>query len=660
MDAPLRTRLLLALVGVALLGGLLAVSAGTVLIRRLVVGEAERRVALALKTARAVLHGRLDDVRKMAVVTALNLERGGASAPDRLPSSFLEGLRTDCACDFLQIVDADGTIRRSARARVPSPVPAGSAVVFEALKTGRAASAVSLLPLEALEEESPVLAARSTIDILPTPRAKPGQAKSMTDAMVLEAAAPIHGEDARVIGAVRVGVVLNRNSDLVDFIRDSIFTHVLYEGKSLGTVTIFQRDVRVATNVTDARGRRAVGTRVSAEVFDRVLGEGKTWRGPAFVVDSWYISAYEPIRDRSYRIIGMLYVGVLQQRYDDMQREALGVFLMVSWLAVGGAVLLSSWLAAQLAQPITRLTAAAAAVARGDLGQHLPAPEGTTVRDDIRRLTMAFNQMVAALRGRDDQLRQSHQELSRTAEELKRWNENYLDTLEFITHELKNQVAAMKINLMALRDGYVGDLEDDQREALDDVLGAVNRAENMILNYLNLSRIERGELQVRARPLMVEQDVVRPVLRDLRARLEARGMRVQSELTPDLPVHADPSLLQIVYENLLSNAVKYGREGGLVRLWGRLTDGYVELHVWNEGQGVPPHQMPRLFEKFSRLHESGEAERGTGLGLYIAREIVHKHGGEIWAEGEEGKWIDLIVTLPRADVPLEEGGAGES
>jgi signal transduction histidine kinase len=177
----------------------------------------------------------------------------------------------------------------------------------------------------------------------------------------------------------------------------------------------------------------------------------------------------------------------------------------------------------------------------------------------------------------------------------------------------------------------------------------------MILNYLNLSRIEKGELQVRARPVHIESDVIRPVLSNFRGRLEDRGIRVQVEFQEDLFVQADPSLLQIVYENLLGNVAKYGRDGGVVRLSGRRRNGEADLHVWNDGPGVPPGQIDKLFKKFSRLRPPAEAqqEMGTGLGLFITREIIRRHGGDIHAQGVYHEWIDIIFTLPVSDTLLD-------
>ncbi|MBM3500233.1 MAG: HAMP domain-containing protein, partial [Armatimonadetes bacterium] len=486
------------------------------------------------------------------------------------------------------------------------------------------------------------------IEVVPTPRARPDGPRRLTEAMVLEAAAPVRDEAGRLRGVVRVGTVVNGNFEFVDFVRRNVFTTATYNGKNLGTVTVFQGDVRIATNVEGPDGERAVGTRVSAEVHDRVLGEGKRWEGPAFVVDSWYVSAYEPLRDLEGRTIGMLYVGILQDRYDDMRAEATRSFLGIAALALLIAVVLSVALARRFTRPLAGLTSGAAEIARGNLDYRLEPP--TSARhDEIRRLSMAFSQMAAAVRERDEQLRASNLELQLTADELEQWVQNYLDILEFITHELKNQIAAMQINLLAVRDGYLGGIAPAQREALDDVAKTIERSEEMILNYLNLSRIEKGELQVRPQPLDLEADVLRPVLKDLRGRLDARRMQVEIALPDDLIVYGDASLLRIVYSNLINNAAKYGRDAGRVRVFGERRNGMVELHVWNDGPGVPEGKAGELFRKFSRIHAPTDEQPGTGLGLFITREVLHRHGGEIRVENAPGEWIDFVLTLPSAE-----------
>jgi len=147
----------------------------------------------------------------------------------------------------------------------------------------------------------------------------------------------------------------------------------------------------------------------------------------------------------------------------------------------------------------------------------------------------------------------------------------------------------------------------------------------------------------------VASDVIKPVLNNLRTRLERRRMRLSLDMMPDLFVRADPSLLQIVYENLVSNAIKYGRKNGRIVLSGRKKKDRAVFSVCNDGPGVPEESMDKLFEKFFRIHHQWEEERGTGLGLFITREILRRQKGEIHAEGKYGEWISFVFTLPGPD-----------
>lgn len=654
MDLPLRTRLLGAFVAVVFLAGALTILAGSFLINRMVIHEAERRVALALKTAHAMWERRLDEALKACAV----MIEGGLA--DKLSSdiysdpALLERLRIKLGYDFLHYLDGNGTVLASADETTIGASARHSPIIKRVLLEGKPSAGISILPLQDLTIKDDALATRTRILVLPTPHAKPGGPKEITEAMVLEAAAPLVDEGEQVKAVFRVGTVINQNFDFVDFVRDNVFTAATYAGKALGTVTIFQSDVRITTNVKGPDGRRAIGTQVSEEVHNQVLGEGRTWTGPAFVVDSWYISAYEPLRDIQDEIVGMLYVGILKKRYDDMRREAMTLLMVAVFTSLLCAAFLSSWLTARMARPLARLTTGAAEVSRGNLDYRLPYTPGAQ-RDEINRLTGAFNQMVGALKERNEQLQSSRDVLQRTASELEQWVQNYLDALEFITHELKNQVAAMKINLLAVRDGYIGAITQDQAETLGHVALAINRAEEMIMNYLNLSRIEKGELRIHARPVHVEADVIRLVLTHFQGRLEAKRMTVHVDFEEALIVRADPSLLQIVYENLLDNAVKYGRENGVIKLSGQRRDGKAHLHVWNDGPGIPPDQVDKLFKKFTRVYSSrdGGQKIGTGLGLFITREIIRRHGGDIHAQTEYHQWIDIIFTLPLPDALLE-------
>jgi len=231
-------------------------------------------------------------------------------------------------------------------------------------------------------------------------------------------------------------------------------------------------------------------------------------------------------------------------------------------------------------------------------------------------------------------------------ERLQAVTKNYMDMLGFVAHELKNPLSSAIMGLYTVKDGYLGELSPAQKEALDAVGRSLDYFHEMIKNYLELSRAERGELKVNKQRLAVHS-VVEPVIESLKQELERRKMMIRNNIPAGLCVEADRDLLRIVYDNLLSNAVKYGREGGNVVLDAQESSDEVVLSVYNEGPGIPKDKMALLFKKFGRLDNPAFVGRtGTGLGLFICKEIVEKHGGRIWVESEEGKWAKFIFTLP--------------
>ncbi|UUZ70531.1 cache domain-containing protein [Polaromonas sp. P2-4] len=132
------------------------------------------------------------------------------------------------------------------------------------------------------------------------------------------ATAPVRQSDGRVIGHVQAGVLLNRNLPFIDHINEIVYPEGALPFGSQGTATLFLDDVRISTNVRlfgSESDDRAIGTRVSQMVRDAVLGHGGTWLDSAFVVNNWYVSAYEPLVDGAGQRVGMLYVGFLERPF---------------------------------------------------------------------------------------------------------------------------------------------------------------------------------------------------------------------------------------------------------------------------------------------------------------------------------------------------------
>jgi len=618
---------------VLLIGAFMALL-GTRMISSTVRREAQDRVTMDLRSARHVYNSRIETMR-------LSLELLGESIDlnriDRL-AERLERKMEELGLDFLSVCDRNGRVIFRARPPHLTGDDRSSNPLIRRALNGELAGGTVILPREVLQREGEGLAERAYIEFIPTPKAKPRPEKAETSGMCLMAAAPIRSPEGRVTGAIYGGILLNRNFKLVDEIRDIIFKERWYKGKELGTVTIFQWDVRIATNVLRGDGERAIGTRVSEEVYNCVLLHRKPWLERAFVVHDWYISAYEPIFDPRGKVIGILYVGILEQKYNDIRNRILLNFFPPLGAGILIVLAFSYLLSHDLSLPMRKLVLGTERIASGDLDYRIEERAGFA---EMKQLMDHFNQMAQALKEREEQL-------ERTNEELRSVNRNYMEMLGFVSHEIKNALGNMLMSAYNLKEGYAGELNEVQGRMVDIILRNGERLKDMIKNYLDLSRIEKGELEAHKREVEFNEEVLRPVVEELKGQMESKGMRLTVQTPEPFKLIADPDMLRTIMDNLISNAIKYGREGGEIKVIGAEEDGRWRISVWNEGEGIPPDQLPRLFNKFTRLDTGGSRRKsGSGLGLFITREMVEKQGGKIWAESEYGKWAMFTFTLPK-------------
>jgi two-component system NtrC family sensor kinase len=602
------------------------------------ISDAERRVSLDIRVSWEIYNGKLAQLHSATEVLAnKKMVRDLLRDPEndvlfQMVSQNLEITRRQQNMDILNLLDSDGRVLL--RTRPPfheGDVLSEDVTVQSVINGGNTNSGTVILSKERLEIEGEDLLER-VLQFGGSPRG-----------MMLVSTMPVL-ENEELIGAVQMGSLLNGATEEVDRIRDAVFENEQYKGKPLGTATIFMGDLRISTNVRNAQGERAVGTRVSQEVAERVLEQGRRWTGRAWVVDTWYLAQYDPIEDPSGNIIGMLYVGELEQKYLDMRTEALVLLLSVILAGMGLSLFVFFLITRGVLRPVKELSAATKSLADGNLSCRVIA----RTSDEVGDLARSFNVMAEQLEKHQQEIERQQQALEKLNRELEVTNRNYMEMLGFVTHELKNPLASATMSLHTVKDGYLGELNAAQERSLESVASSLDYFYDMIKNYLDLSRLEKGELNVHKTSVNLVAEVVEPILVGLARGLQEKEMRVENLIPSHLILEADRDLLRIVYDNLLSNAIKYGQQGGRVVLGAEQNESQVTLSVCNEGRGIPAEKIGMLFEKFSRLDGAEyDGKKGTGLGLYICKEIIEKHGGNIWVESEPGKWAKFSFTSPK-------------
>ena len=226
---------------------------------------------------------------------------------------------------------------------------------------------------------------------------------------------------------------------------------------------------------------------------------------------------------------------------------------------------------------------------------------------------------------------------------------NYDEMLGFISHEIKSPIATTIMESKLMLSDYLGELSPGVRERLERIVGRNERLLEMIRDYLDISRLEGGELRVNlTKNVDIAFLVIKPIIDIMRSDAEQKRIGIIQKL-PEKKVLAeiDPDLIRIVLANLISNAIKYGNEDSeiLVELESS-SDGF-RIIVTNEGPGFPKTEIPNLFKKYSRLQTPELIrQKGTGLGLYTVWRIVKLHRGHIYAESEQGSWARFTIDIP--------------
>lgn len=240
-------------------------------------------------------------------------------------------------------------------------------------------------------------------------------------------------------------------------------------------------------------------------------------------------------------------------------------------------------------------------------------------------------------------------DLQKANERLKELDKQKTEFVSFATHQLRSPLTAMKGYASLILEGDYGELNNDLRMAIERIQDSSNTLTTVVDDYLNISRIELGTMKYSHKKVDFNE-LVSDILGELMPTIEKTGLSFSytADKKQSYPIYADRDKFKQVILNLVDNALKYTQKGSIALTLEKKPNRTMLLTIKDTGIGIPEKLLPKLFEKFIRAENAHEVNiRGTGLGLYVAKEIIKAHGGKIWAESEgEGKGSQFYIEMP--------------
>jgi len=231
------------------------------------------------------------------------------------------------------------------------------------------------------------------------------------------------------------------------------------------------------------------------------------------------------------------------------------------------------------------------------------------------------------------------------------------DFVSTVSHELRTPLTVIKEGVNLVLEQVVGPTNAQQQECLTMVIRHIERLTKLISNVLDISKIEAGKMD-----LQKQKVEVRALLENLAASFEPvyvkKLLKLEVRVEGDPLAYADSDKIVEVLVNLVNNAYKFTEKGGVV-ISARKLKNFVEIAVADTGAGIPPEELPRLFQKFAQVGDRYVRHSGgTGLGLFISRNLVEAMGGMIKVESKLGRGTKFIFTLPAYGEDGKEGSNG--
>ncbi len=230
-------------------------------------------------------------------------------------------------------------------------------------------------------------------------------------------------------------------------------------------------------------------------------------------------------------------------------------------------------------------------------------------------------------------------------------NEQVQNMMMGMSHDIRGSLVSMAAGLKMVIKGAYGKMDEGVASKLNALFSKVMKSIGTTEDFVGKTFSVNGDLEIDRELVDLRKDIVDPVLNELSGEIQDLHIMIDNRLDANpangIPTKASRIWLKVVFRNLLKNAVKYGGKGGTIAVGLKKRGSYYRLNIYNSGRSIPEGCRHKLFRKFARIPMGGNGSSdGLGLGLYLTREIIRKHGGDIWYEAKE-HGSNFVFTLPR-------------
>jgi two-component system, NtrC family, sensor kinase len=638
----LQSRLVFGFLVATCLTGVFATVVSMWTINRNTIAEVQTRVRQDINTAKLIYNNKLEQIKSTTQFTAeasdlqVLLARGNIYGMGYMNGQIRKRVEQNASnghavLDMLTLVDARGAVLY----RVANPTARGDILLDDSLirrciEKKLTVTSTELMPIKSILRENPDLAERVNTVIIKTPLSAEIKENKLSEGMVMRAAYPIMDKNRDILLGVLVGgLLINKDNEIVDMVKETVYHDEKYKGQGMGVATIFQGGVRIATNVMTEDNKRAIGTILSKEVYDRVIVEGRDWVGRAFVVKDWYITTYTPIFNMDKKLIGVLYTGILEAKYRDIKWQMIWINVGITVYGMLIAFIISLRLGNPIIERIKILKKATQAIASGNLDYKL-SPDKIS---GFNMLDQAFNNMAKSLKNHNDQLQKMNEHLAKT-EKLRALGEMAAG----VAHEINNPLGGILLYSSIILE----DIPEDSplRDNIQKIIYQTNRCKEIVQSLLDFARTPTDEMV----PLQINQ-VIDTSLKLVRDQSMFHGIEIESRFAGNIPeVMGDRSRLEEVFLNLFINAADAMKGGGKLTIKTELnTNNSIRISISDTGKGISEESISHIFEPFFTTKEPGQ---GTGLGLSIVYGIIEKHNGTIDAVCKQDQGTTFVICLP--------------